>query len=75
MNHRFFRYDDPIHFEYFLEVFVHEMFHILGFSKELYPFFKKSNGEFYSYREMFYPIGDKVFLTLPTVKQVARDYY
>jgi hypothetical protein len=56
-------------------VVLHETIHILGFAKELYPYYLKSDGTFYSATEIFKMVGTQVFMTLPTVREVAREYY
>jgi hypothetical protein len=47
------------------------MFHILGFSNELYPYFLKPNGDFYSATEMFNLLDGQIYMTLPSLRDYA----
>lgn len=58
-----------------MEVVLHETIHILGFARELYPYYMKNDGTFYSATEMFKIVDSQVFIALPTVRDVAREYY
>ncbi len=70
-----FNFTDPNWFDYLMEIFLHETIHILGFSKELYPYFQKPDGTFYAATEMFKLVDQNVFLALPTVRDISRNYF